>query len=57
MTSKWPWILQYQRYPIYIKITTRESQIALRFALRSLVFQTMEVFDFSIGYSGEFEIF
>ncbi len=37
--------------------TTRESQISLRFALRSLVFQIIEVLDFSIGYNGEFEIF
>ncbi len=34
-----------------------ESQISLRFALRSLVFQIIEVFDFSICNNGEFEIF
>ncbi len=38
-------------------ISTHESQISLGFALRSLVFQIIEVFDFSIGYNGEFEIF
>ncbi len=32
-------------------------QISLRFALRSLVFQIIEVFDFSIDYNGEFAIF
>ena len=34
-----------------------ESQISLRFALRSLVFQLIEVFDFSISYNGEFKYF
>ena len=43
-------------------ITARahESQISLRFALwflMLLVFQIIEVFDFSIGYNGEFAIF
>ena len=37
--------------------TTHESQISLCFALRLLVFQIIEVFDFSISYNGEFEIF
>ncbi len=37
--------------------TTHESQISLRFVLRSLVFQIMEVYDFSIGYNGDFESF
>ena len=37
--------------------TTREAQISLRFALWSFVFQIIEVFDFSIGDNGEFEIF
>ena len=31
------------------------GQISLRFALRSLVFQIIEVFGFSIGYNGEFK--
>ncbi len=35
----------------------REAQISLRFALRSFVFQTIEVFSFSISYNGKFEIF
>ncbi len=35
----------------------RESKISLRFAVKSLVFQIIEVFDFSIGYNGEFAIF
>ncbi len=34
-----------------------ESQISLCFALLSLAFQIIEVFDFSIGYNSEFEIF
>ncbi len=34
-----------------------DSEISLRFALRSLAFQIFEVFDFSIGYNGEAEIF
>ena len=38
-------------------LNTHESQISLSFALRSLVFQLIEVFDFFIGYNGEFEIF
>ena len=29
----------------------------LGFALRALVFQIIEVFDFSVGYNGKFEIF
>ena len=33
------------------------SQISLRFALRSLLFQITGAFDFSIEYNGEFEIF
>ena len=37
--------------------TTHESQISLRFALQSFIFQIIEVFDFSIGCKGEFEIF
>ena len=36
--------------------TPHESQISLRFAVRSLVFQIIDVFDFSIGYNGEFKI-
>ncbi len=40
-----------------IYATVRESQISLRFALRSLVFQTdSRVFGFPIQYNGEFEI-
>ena len=38
-------------------ILTPEAQISLRFALRSLVFQISKVFDFYIGYNGEFDIF
>ncbi len=33
------------------------SSLVPNFALRSLVFQIIEVFDFSIGYNGEFEFF
>ncbi len=36
---------------------TPEAQISLRFALRSLVFQIIEVFGFLIGYNGEFQKF
>ncbi len=32
--------------------TTRKSQISLRFALQSRVFQIIEVFDLPIGYNG-----
>ncbi len=32
-------------------------QISLPFALRSLVFQIIEVFGFPIGYNGEFQKF
>ena len=39
------------------KKTTRKSQISIRFTLRSLVFQIIEVFDISIGYNDEIEIF
>ncbi len=35
--------------------TTHESQISLRFALRSLVFQIIEVLDISICYNGELD--
>ncbi len=45
------------KVPYIFWITTHESQILLRFALRSLIFHIIEVFDFSIGYNGEFEIF
>ncbi len=46
------------KVPLICSISTHESQISLRFALRSLVYQIIEVFDFSIGYNyGEFEIF
>ncbi len=31
-------------------------QFSLYFALRLLVFQIIEVFDFPIGYNGEFDI-
>ena len=37
--------------------STDGSQIFLRFALRSFVFQIIEVFGFFIGYNIEFEIF
>ncbi len=33
-----------------------ECHISLRFDVRSLIFQIIEFFDFSIGYNGEFEI-
>ncbi len=36
---------------VYIKNTTRDSQISLRFALRSLMFQINEFFNFSISYN------
>ncbi len=45
------------KVPYICLSTTHESKISLRFALRSLVFQIIEVFDFSIGYNGEFAIF
>ena len=41
----------------YKAIGTRQSQIWLSFALRSLVFQIIELFGFPIGYNDEFEIF
>ncbi len=41
----------------HICSTTRKSHISLSFALRSLVFQIIKVFYFSIRYTGEFEIF
>ncbi len=44
------------KVPLICWITNHESQISLRFALRWLVFQVIEVFDFSIGYNGEFAI-
>ncbi len=43
--------------PYVYCVTTGKSQIALRFFLRSLVFQIIEVFGFSIGYNAEFDIF
>ncbi len=43
-----------QKVPHIGSTTTRESQI---FALRLLVFQIIEIFDSTIGYNGEFEIF
>ncbi len=36
---------------------THEPKISLRFVLRSLVFQIIEVLDFSIRYNGEVAIF
>ncbi len=45
------------RGTLYMLKYYHESQISLRFALRSLVFQIIEVFDFPIGYNGEFKIF
>ena len=36
---------------------TPEVQISLRFALRSLVFQIIEVYGFIIGYNGEIKKF
>ncbi len=44
-----------RKVPYIYEYATHESQISLRFALRSLVFQIIEVFNFSIGYNGEFE--
>ena len=37
--------------------TPHDSHISLHFGLRSIVFQIIEVLEFSIGYNGEFEIF
>ncbi len=59
--SEWPQH-KIERYKVkctsYIcKTSTRDSQISLHFALRSLVFQITEFVGFSIGYNGEFEIF
>ncbi len=45
------------KVPLICWITAHESQISLRFGLRSLFFQIIEVFYFSIGYNGEFAIF
>ncbi len=50
--GNWP---KFQKLHIY-NLKYSESQILLRFAVRSLVFQIIEVFGFSIGYNGEFEI-
>ncbi len=33
-----------------------DSQTSLRFALRALVLQIIEVFGFPVGYNGEFEM-
>ncbi len=43
------------KVPLICWTTTHESQILLTFALRLLVFQIIEVFDFSLlGYNGAF---
>ncbi len=51
--GNWP---KFQKLHVYNLYYSR-VQILLRFALRSLVFQIIEVFGFSIGYNGEFKIF
>ncbi len=40
---------------MYALHTHPEAQILLRFAVRSLFFQIIEVFGFPIGYNGEFK--
>ncbi len=37
--------------------SSHESQISLRFALQSLIFQIIEFFGFSKGYNDKLEIF
>ncbi len=59
---KWHWMPQGQRYICWSTVhicwsTVHGSQISLLFALRSLVFQIIDVFGFPIGYNGEFQIF
>ena len=54
MTPKWP----SPKVPhIYVKVLSTGPKISLRFALLSLVFQIIEVFNFSMGYKVEFAIF
>ena len=45
------------KVPYISWITTHDSKISLHVALQLLVFQIIKVFDFSIGYNGELEIF
>ncbi len=44
-----------QKLPLYAEHLPPEAHISLRFALRSLVFQIIEVFSFAIGYNGEIQ--
>ncbi len=46
-------ITEVSKVPCVHWILTTEAKISLRFALRSLVFQIIEVFGFPIGYIGE----
>ncbi len=50
LNATWP------KVPHLCWTTTHDAQISFRFALKSLVFQIIEFFYFSTGYSGEFEI-
>ena len=44
------------KVPLYVKITGCESQISLRFAVLSLLFQIIVVFDFFIAYRVQWRI-
>ncbi len=56
MTSKWPWTLKGQRYPLYVEVLPASPKFH---SVCSTIarFPDIEVFDFSIGYNGEFAIF
>ena len=43
------------KWPLYVEQVTKGSQVSLRFALRSHVFQIIEVFYFSNGEFASFE--
>ncbi len=49
-------VLNCEKYSgLYTLNTHRKDQISLLFALRPLVFQTMEVFGFPVEYNAEFQ--
>ncbi len=54
MTPEWPHPLNCQKLPEYNEHLPPDAQISLLFALRSLVFQIIEILGFPIGYKGAF---
>ncbi len=56
MTSPWPWMLQGQMYPMYVELLATSPKFYSVLLQGRSFSQIIALFDFSIGYNGQFDI-